>query len=59
MGASAPVKIKVTAQVLSCPVCSEPTDEVQELCSWLGVWGRIAPILPSLLFAERGQQGGV
>ena len=28
----------------------------------LGVWGRIAPILafflPSLLFAERGQQGG-
>ena len=43
-------------------MCGEPkTDRVQGHCSWLGVWGRIAPILsffPSLLFAERGQQGG-
>ena len=31
--------------------CDQPT-------SWLGAWGRVAPILPALLFAERGQQGG-
>ena len=33
-------------------------DRVQGHCSWLGVWGRIAPVLPALLLAERGQQGG-
>ena len=32
--------------------CDQPT-------SWLGVWGRIAPILPSLLFAERGNGEGL
>ena len=51
-------KVFVPAQVVLCLVCDVPTDGVQGHCSWLGAWGRIAPILPSLLFAERGQQGG-
>ena len=37
---------------------AEPSRHCDQPTSWLGVWGRIAPILPSLLFAERGQQGG-
>ena len=37
-------------QLVPCLVCGEPTDEVQELCSWLGVWGRSPHSFPGSEF---------
>ena len=55
-----PLCFFVTAQVVSCPTCGEPTEGVWGLAAPAGGVGASSPqSFPSLLFAERLQQGGV